>query len=61
MSEDLVPKDITATGEVGGADSVEQEAPKVFSHPRGYINEDGKYAIWVGRPPGYEWLDDEEY
>jgi hypothetical protein len=36
-----------------------EQAPPVFAHPRSYINEDGELAIWVGRPPGYEFLDDE--
>jgi hypothetical protein len=31
----------------------EAAAPTTFSHPRGYVNEDGEYAIWVGTPPGF--------
>jgi hypothetical protein len=30
----------------------------IFSHPRSYINDDGELAIWVGRPPRYEFLDE---
>jgi hypothetical protein len=38
--------------------SVEGGGEQVFSHPRSYINEDGGLSIWVGRPPGYEFLDE---
>jgi hypothetical protein len=34
--------------------SSDQGAPATFSHPRGYINENGDYAIWVGTPPGID-------
>jgi hypothetical protein len=32
----------------------ESTAPATFSHPRGYIDQDGHYAIWVGTPPGID-------
>jgi hypothetical protein len=28
--------------------------PAPFFHPRGYVDKDGHYAIWVGTPPGIE-------
>ena len=34
--------------------STETDFPAAFSHPRGYINENGDYAIWVGTPPGVD-------